>query len=68
MYRVGDDSLDLWSDVGSFVTAEGDDKFTFINLTDTQAKTEEEAILSSETFAKASKTVRIQSLFLEMAI
>ena len=57
MYRVGDDSLDLWSDVGSFVTAEGDDKFTFINLTDTQAKTEEEAILSSETFAKASKTV-----------
>ena len=57
MYRVGDASLDLWSDVGSFVTAEGDDEFTFINLTDTQAKTEEEAILSSETFAKASETV-----------
>eukprot|EP00130_Batrachochytrium_dendrobatidis_P008630 XP_006683505.1 hypothetical protein BATDEDRAFT_93265 [Batrachochytrium dendrobatidis JAM81] len=57
MYRVGDASLNLWSDVGSFVTAEGDDEFTFVNLTDTQAKTEEEAILSSETFAKASETV-----------
>lgn len=56
-YRVGDASLNLWSGVGSFVTAEGDDEFTFINLTDTQAKTEEEAILSSETFAKASETV-----------
>ena len=28
MYRVGDASLDLWSDVGSFVTAEG-----FLNKT-----------------------------------
>ena len=43
-YPVGDASLNLWSDVGSFVTADGDDEFTFINLTDTQAKTEEEAI------------------------
>ena len=53
MYRAGDASLDLWSDVGSFVTAEGDDEFTFINLTYTQAKTEEEAILSSETFCQS---------------
>ncbi|MFJ8236433.1 metallophosphoesterase [Ureibacillus sp. NPDC094379] len=57
-YRVGDASLGLWSDVGSFVTADGDDEFTFINLTDTQAKTEDEAILSSATFAKARETVK----------
>ena len=63
-YRVGDASLDLWSDVGSFVTADGDDEFTFINLTDTQAKTEEEAILSAETFAKASKTVEDSAFIL----
>ncbi|WP_242985906.1 purple acid phosphatase family protein [Oceanobacillus zhaokaii] len=65
MYRVGDASLDLWSDVGSFVTAEGDDEFTFINLTDTQAKTEEEAILSSETFAKAIETVENSEFILQ---
>ena len=65
MYRVGDASLNLWSDIGSFVTADGDDEFTFINLTDTQAKTEDEAILSSETFAKASETVEDSEFILE---
>ena len=57
--------MNLWSDVGSFDTADGDDEFTFINLTDTQAKTEEEAILSSETFATASKTVEDSAFILE---
>jgi len=56
-YRVGDAKLGLWSEVGTFETADGDGAFTFIDLADSQAMTEEEAILSSETFDKANKTV-----------
>ncbi len=57
-FRVGDASLDLWSDAGSFNTADDDGKFTFIDLADTQAKTEIEAELSADTFEKASDTVK----------
>lgn len=56
-FRVGDASLDLWSDAGSFETAAMDGAFTFIDLADSQAKSEEEAALSAGTFAKALKTV-----------
>jgi len=56
-FRVGDASLDLWSKVGTFVTAGNDDKFTFINVADSQAKTEKEAILSANTFKSAYETV-----------
>ncbi len=55
-YRVGDASLNLWSEVGTFTTApERVQKFSFINLADTQAKTEEEAILVASTMAEAVK-------------
>ncbi len=57
IYRVGDQKIDLWSETGSFKTAGLDGKFTFINLADSQAKTEEEAILAGETFELALKTV-----------
>ncbi len=57
-FRVGDASLDLWSDTGSFKTADDDGKFSFIDLADTQAKTEIEAELSADTFEKASDTVK----------
>ncbi len=57
-FRVGDASLNLWSDTGSFKTADEDGKFTFIDLADTQAKTEIEAELSADTFEKASDTVK----------
>ncbi|WP_339317493.1 S-layer homology domain-containing protein [Paenibacillus sp. FSL R10-2734] len=55
-FRVGDKSLGLWSEVGTFETAAKTGAFTFIDLADTQAKTEDEAILSGETMAKALTT------------
>ena len=57
-YRVGDAQFGLWSEVGTFETSDTDGQFTFINLADSQAKTEEEAILSSETFKKANQTIK----------
>lgn len=56
-YRVGDQALGIWSTVGTFSTAPESGAFTFVDLADTQAKSEEEAILSSETLAKALATV-----------
>ncbi|EGG38209.1 S-layer homology domain-containing protein [Paenibacillus sp. HGF5] len=56
-FRVGDASLNVWSDIGSFQTAPESGAFTFIDLADTQAKEEDEAVLSSETLAKALATV-----------
>lgn len=56
-FRVGDAALDLWSEVGTFQTAPGSGAFTFIDLADTQAKTEDEAILSAQTIAKSLATV-----------
>jgi hypothetical protein len=57
-YRVGDERLDLWSAAGSFTTAKTSGGFSFIDLADTQAKTEEEASLSARTLATASSTLR----------
>lgn len=57
-FRVGDASLDLWSDAGNFRTADSDGKFTFIDLADPQAKTELEAELSADTFELANETVK----------
>ena len=56
-FRVGDASLESWSEVGSFTTAPNKGSFTFIDVADTQAKTEEEAILSAETIEKAMETI-----------
>lgn len=55
-FRVGDAKLNLWSDVGTFKTANGDGKFTFIDLADPQAKTEVEAELSADTLEISQKT------------
>ncbi len=58
-YRVGDAQLDLWSEVGTFKTEDNKKgSFTFINLADTQAKTEDEAILSAKTLADAVRTLK----------
>ncbi|WP_422397613.1 metallophosphoesterase [Sporosarcina psychrophila] len=56
-FRVGDEELNNWSEMGSFKTSPKDGTFTFIDLADTQAKTEDEAILSSQTISKALDTV-----------
>ncbi|HEY5587242.1 MAG TPA: fibronectin type III domain-containing protein [Ruminiclostridium sp.] len=57
-FRVGDEKLNLWSETGTIKTASTTGAFTFINLADPQAKSEEEAILASQTFAKAVETVK----------
>jgi len=57
-YRVGDASRNLWSDVGTFRTAPKSGAFTFIDLADPQAKSEEEAILASKTLVAATATVK----------
>lgn len=56
-FRVGDMSLGIWSTAGTFRTAPESGAFTFVDLADTQAKTEDEAILSSQTLAKALAAV-----------
>ncbi len=56
-YRVGDAVLDIWSNVGTLQTAPKSGAFTFIDIADTQAKSEDEAILSAQTIAKAFTTV-----------
>ncbi|HCY37969.1 MAG TPA: hypothetical protein DHV24_12610, partial [Candidatus Margulisbacteria bacterium] len=56
-FRVGEEALGLWSEVGTFKTAPQSGAFTFVDIADPQAKTEDEAILSSETIAKALDTV-----------
>jgi predicted phosphodiesterase len=56
-FRVGDEALNLWSGAGSFSTA-ADGAFTFIDLADSQAKSEDEAKLSAHTFQKALETVQ----------
>ncbi len=56
-YRVGDKVRGVWGKAGTFQTAPDSGAFTFIDIADTQAKTEEEAILSSETLDKALQTV-----------
>jgi hypothetical protein len=57
-YRVGDASRKLWSESGVYRTAPKSGAFTFIDLADSQAKSEDEAILSAKTFAAATATVQ----------
>lgn len=62
-FRVGDELLHTWSEVGTFRTAKAGGAFTFIDLADTQAKTEDEAILSGETIEKAIATIPDATFF-----
>lgn len=60
-YRVGDATLGVWNAVygsdATFQTAPTSGAFTFVDLTDTQALSEPEAVISSQTIAKALATV-----------
>jgi hypothetical protein len=56
-YRVGDPDLEVWSNIGSFLTPDGSSDFSFIDLTDTQAQSLTEAELSASSMAKALATV-----------
>lgn len=55
-YRVGDASLNLWSQ-GTFQTASASGDFSFIDLADPQAKDYGEGLLAASTFKKALDTV-----------
>ena len=50
-YRVGDASKNIWSEVGTFVTDDGDNSFSFITIADVQAS-------SDKNFAQAAETIR----------
>ena len=63
-FRVGDAELDLWSEVGSFTTDDKEAGFSFINLADAQAKTEEEAELAADTIVQAYKTATASEFFI----
>jgi len=55
-YRVGDASLDMWSDVGTFVTDDGDNTFSYITIADVQASSDGNFAQASETLKGAMKT------------
>jgi hypothetical protein len=56
-YRVGDALEGVWGATGEFRTADGDDSFTFIDLTDTQAKAVTESELSGASLRSALSAV-----------
>ncbi len=51
VYRAGDDVQNLWSDIGTFKTDDGDNNLKFIAISDVQAGNE-------ENFTKASMTMQ----------
>jgi 3',5'-cyclic AMP phosphodiesterase CpdA len=57
-YRVGDKKLGIWSKTGIVETAKKNGAFTFLELTDPQAKSEEEGQLAASTFNIAAQTVK----------
>jgi 3',5'-cyclic AMP phosphodiesterase CpdA len=58
-YRVGDAKQNIWSEVGTIKTAPNKNgAFTFLELTDPQAKTEDEGKLAADTFNQAATTVK----------
>jgi hypothetical protein len=56
-FRAGDSKAGLWSATGTFVTSKEKGGFAFIDLADTQAKSEDEAELSANNLAKAINTI-----------
>lgn len=56
-YRVGDAGKDIWSDIGTFVTDDGDNSFSFITIADVQASSDENFAHASETLKGAMATL-----------
>lgn len=55
-YRVGDASKNIWSEVGTFVTDDGDNSFSFITIADVQASSDKNFAQAAETIKGAMKT------------
>lgn len=56
-YKVGDVDSNSFTNVATFKTAKEDGEFSFINLTDSQAKSTTEALLAANTYNQAMKCV-----------
>lgn len=54
-YRVGDASMDWWSDVGTLTTATNTDEFTFLHMTDSQGQTRAQYETWANTVSKATE-------------
>ena len=65
-YRLGSLENDVWGDVGSFFTDNGDGSFTFIALTDVQASNYENFEAASKVMGAAVKTFPKAELVLNM--
>ncbi|CAM3546036.1 DUF2341 domain-containing protein [Marinicrinis lubricantis] len=63
-YKVGDKTSNSFSNVGTFTTSGNSDQFTFIHITDTQAKNEAEALLATNTFEEAQRVVPEAAFYL----
>lgn len=57
VYRVGDAAKEMWSEVGSFRTDDGDSSFSFITIADVQASSEADFAHSAETVKGAMQTL-----------
>jgi len=65
-YRLGSLENDVWGNVGSFFTDNGDNSFTFIALTDVQASSYENFEAASKVMGAAVKTFPKAELVLNM--
>lgn len=54
-YKVGDGTL--WSNVGTFVTDDGDDRFNFITITDVHARSQDSSQKGADTMRAAFETI-----------
>ena len=64
-YRVGDKESNTWSETASFVTDDGDEKFSFITIADVQASDDNSFKLASDVVRGALQT-QPESEFLVM--
>ncbi len=65
-YRLGSLENDVWGNVGSFFTDNGDKSFTFIALTDVQASSNENFEAASKVMGAAVKTFPKAELVINM--
>ena len=56
-YRVGDAAKELWSDVGRFVTDDGNGSFSFITIADVQSSTDDGFAHAAQTIEGAMRTL-----------
>ena len=57
VYKVGDAGRGIWSEQGTFHTADPEDIFHFIVVADSQGEDEQDFLLSAQTLRRAMKTV-----------